>query len=72
MTVTDGAKSREAMERALVVFSGFSDSVECGSSSADFCDDFFGGLVSDERFRVLVPVFGPHFDGVDEVEVSTI
>ena len=51
----------------LVVCRGFSDPVECGSSSLDFGDDFLGGFVPDERFRVLVPVFGPHFDGVDEL-----
>ncbi len=51
----------------LVVCRGFSDPVECGSASADFGDDFFGGLVPDERFRVLVPVLSPHFDGVDEL-----
>ena len=51
----------------LVVCRGFGDPVECGSSSLDFGDDFFGGFVPDERFRVLVPVFGPHLDGVDEL-----
>ena len=50
-----------------MVCHGFSDPVECGSSSADFGDDFFGGFVPDERFRVFVPVFGPHLDGVDEL-----
>lgn len=40
----------------LVVCRGFSDPVECGSSSLDFGDDLFGGLVPDEWFRVVAPV----------------
>src|SRR5215204_3086757 len=39
---------------------------ECGSSAAYFGDDLFGGLVPDERSGVVVPVFGPQFDRVDE------
>ena len=46
---------------------GFSDLVESCSSSLVFGDDFFGGLVPDERFWVVVLVFGPYFDGVDEL-----
>jgi len=56
-----------AFPERLLVCRGSSDPVECGSSSADFGDDLFGGLVPDERFRIIVPVFGPHFDGVDEL-----
>ena len=43
------------------------DLVEGGSSAADFCDDLFGGLVPDEGLGVVVPVFGPDLDGIDEV-----
>ena len=50
----------------LVVRRGF-DLVEGGSSAADFCDDLFGGLVPDEGLGVVVPVFGPDLDGIDEV-----
>lgn len=50
-----------------VVCRGFSDLIKCGSSSFDFGDDFFGGFVLDERFRVVVPVLGPLLDGVDEL-----
>ena len=51
---------------SLVVRRGF-DLVEGGSSAADFCDDLFGGLVPDEGLGVVVPVFGPDLDGIDEV-----
>ena len=50
----------------LVVRRGF-DLVEGGSSAADLCDDLFGGLVPDEGLGVVVPVFGPDLDGIDEV-----
>lgn len=50
---------------ALVVRRGF-DLVECGSSSADFGHDLLGGLVPYEGAGVVVPVFGPGLDGVDE------
>ena len=46
---------------------GIGDLVEGGSSSFDFGDDLFGGLVPDEWFRVVVPVLGPQFNGVDEL-----
>ena len=55
----DLRKNASGIRVPLVVCRGFSDLVECGSSSFDFGDDFFGGFVPDERFRVVVPVFGP-------------
>ncbi len=55
------------LRRDLVVCRGFSDLVKCDSSSSDFGDDFFGGLVPDEWFRVVVPGLSPVFDGVDEL-----
>jgi hypothetical protein len=56
-----------ANKHPLVVCRGISDLVEGGSSSFDFGDDLFGGLVPDEWSRVVVPVFGPQFDGIDEL-----
>ena len=56
-----GAGTDVAMESAgvvLVVRRGFGFG-ECGASAADFSDDLGGGLVPDERFGVVVPVFGP-------------
>ncbi len=51
----------------LVVCRGFRNPVEGGLPSFDFGDDLFGGLVPDDWFRVVVPVFGPQFDGIDEL-----
>ena len=42
------------------------DLVEGGSPASDLVDDLFGGFVPDERFRVVVPVFGPGLDGLFE------
>ena len=56
----------DVVNLSLVVRRGF-DLVEGGSSAADFCDDLFGGLVPDEGLGVVVPVFGPDLDGIDEV-----
>ena len=61
-----GFKTKAEAVAALVVRRGF-DLVEGGSSAADFCDDLFGGLVPDEGLGVVVPVFGPDLDGIDEV-----
>ena len=60
------AQPATSLPPALVVRRGF-DLVEGGSSAADFCDDLFGGLVPDEGLGVVVPVFGPDLDGIDEV-----
>ena len=45
---------------------GFGFLVEGGSSPFHFGDDLVGGLVPDEGFGVVVPVFDPQVDGVDE------
>ena len=63
---TPWLSASEPLTRLLVVRRGF-DLVEGGSSAADFCDDLFGGLVPDEGLGVVVPVFGPDLDGIDEV-----
>jgi len=39
---------------------------EGGASAADFGDYLLGGFVPDEGFGVVVPVFDPDVDGLDE------
>src|SRR5215210_9007206 len=38
-----------------------------GASPAYLGDDLLGGLVPDERLRVVVPVLDPRLDGVDQI-----
>src|SRR4051812_45461190 len=51
----------------LMVRRGFGLVGEGCSSSADFGEDLFGWLLPDERFGIVVPVFDPDLDRVDEL-----
>ncbi len=50
----------------LVVRRGFGDGGQCGSAPLDLGDDLLGGLGPDEGLGVVVPVFGPCLDALDE------
>src|SRR4051794_30988636 len=59
--------SADQPTRTLVVRRGFGLVGEGCSSSADFGEDLFGWLLPDERFGIVVPVFDPDLDRVDEL-----
>ena len=53
--------------RSYLVLCLFFDLVERVAAASDLGDDVLCGCLPDERFRVLIPVFGPSRDRVCEV-----